>query len=92
MASCMLFVSMRPTLIPRRNGLMVQETDDRVVQELQAAGLRVVTHNALLLREPQEVVLDMARWAGHFGTLMPFSRSGLCGFPGVASGANSLDY
>lgn len=31
--------------------------------------------SSLLVHEPQEVQLNMARWHGHFGTLMPFVRA-----------------
>lgn len=53
----------------------MQDTDERVAAGLRSAGLHVSAHGALLLREPAEVAVDMARWAGHFGTLMPFYRA-----------------
>jgi hypothetical protein len=34
----------------------------------------VKTFNALLLHEPGDVKIDMVKWAGHFGTLMPFYK------------------
>jgi hypothetical protein len=51
-----------------------QAADRATEVGLAEAGLRVVSHNALLLREPWEVQLDMAKWSGHFGTLTPFDR------------------
>lgn len=47
-------------------------TDARVAAGLEAGGLAVHTFSTLLLREPGAVRVDMSRYTGHFGTLMPF--------------------
>ncbi len=49
-------------------------TDAAVTAGLEAGGLAVHSFNTLLLREPGAVQVDMARYNGHFGTLMPFVR------------------
>ena len=49
-------------------------TDARVAAGLEAGGLAVHTFSTLLLHEPGAVRVDMARFRGHFGTLMPFVR------------------
>ena len=50
----------------------MQATDERVVSGLDAAGVAAVGHQGHLLYEPQGVRVDMGRWKGHYGTLMPF--------------------
>lgn len=53
--------------------------DARVERGLQEQGLEVKSYPGLLMREPQEVRIDMTgRWVGHFGTLSPFMRYGAC--------------
>lgn len=49
--------------------------DDAVNRSLTNAGLHVKTFNALLIREPWDIKIDMSRWSGHFGTLMPFYKA-----------------
>ena len=39
---------------------------------MSAGDLQVHWSNALLLHAPEDVAIDMSRWRGHFGTLMPF--------------------
>jgi hypothetical protein len=51
-----------------------QATDDRVRGTLEAAGLSVRSFEGYLLRDPAAVRIDLGKWAGHFGTLMPFYR------------------
>jgi hypothetical protein len=34
--------------------------------------MQVLWREALLLHPPDTITVDMARWRGHFGTLMPF--------------------
>ena len=49
--------------------------DARVEKGLQEQGLEVKSYQGLLMREPQEVRINMTgRWVGHFGTLSPFMR------------------
>ncbi|KAK9843470.1 hypothetical protein WJX81_004296 [Elliptochloris bilobata] len=50
-------------------------TDARVAAGLEAGGLAVRSFNTLMLHEPGAVRLDMSRYNGHFGTLMPFVRA-----------------
>ncbi len=53
-------------------------TDKRVAEGLQQQGMEVRSYAGLLMREPQEVKVDMTgRWVGHFGTLSPFMRCAL---------------
>ncbi len=49
-------------------------TDARVAAGLEAEGLAVRSFNTLMLHEPGAVRVDMSRYNGHFGTLMPFVR------------------
>ncbi len=50
----------------------MRATDDEVHAALEEAGLEVVGHHGHLLHEPEGARIDMGRWKGHFGTLMPF--------------------
>ncbi|CAG9465499.1 unnamed protein product [Pedinophyceae sp. YPF-701] len=59
----------------RRYEPAMRAADDGVRDALLARGVAVESFNAHLLREPEEVTVDMSRWAGHFGTLMPFVRA-----------------
>lgn len=53
----------------------MRATDERVAAALQGRGIEVRSHAGLLMREPEEVRVDMTgRWVGHFGTLSPFMR------------------
>lgn len=53
-------------------------TDASVAAALEQQGLEVKGYAGLLMREPQEVRVDMTgRWVGHFGTLSPFMRFAL---------------
>ncbi|KAK3258811.1 hypothetical protein CYMTET_32160, partial [Cymbomonas tetramitiformis] len=56
----------------RRYEPALLELDRHVESGLRQAGLKIRTFNALLLHEPWAVQIDMSRWHGHFGTLMPF--------------------
>lgn len=66
--------SPEPNPPPWTNPPSPQAADAAVQAELERAGLAVRSFAGHLLREPAEVRLDMGRWAGHFGTLMPFYR------------------
>eukprot|EP01023_Acetabularia_acetabulum_P043224 TRINITY_DN43142_c0_g1_i1.p1 TRINITY_DN43142_c0_g1~~TRINITY_DN43142_c0_g1_i1.p1 ORF type:complete len:458 (+),score=48.92 TRINITY_DN43142_c0_g1_i1:79-1452(+) len=56
----------------RRYEPAMLERDTSIVNTLQPMGICVETFNALLLREPWEVKLDLSNYSGMFGTLIPF--------------------
>jgi deoxyribodipyrimidine photolyase len=49
--------------------------DAAVNSVLRNADLNVKSFNALLIREPWDVKIDMNKWRGHFGTLMPYYKA-----------------
>ncbi|MEW5307009.1 MAG: hypothetical protein WDW36_009431 [Sanguina aurantia] len=59
----------------RRYEVAMVESDRDTEAQLATSGLQLHSSNALLLREPSDVVLDMSKWVGHFGTLTPFFRA-----------------
>ncbi len=51
----------------------LREEESRAQLQLSKAhGLRSKSFATFLLHEPDQIAIDMGKWKGHFGTLMPF--------------------